>query len=90
MEILPTTRIIDLTIGQFEDWMLSKGFVPQASAERPKRFVYGIPGIMELLNVSESTAHRLKRGILSPAISQQGRKIIVDADRALELFKSSK
>lgn len=88
MEIQPTTRIIDLTIGQFEDWIRSKGFVPRADAERTKRYVYGIAGIMDLLNVSESTAHRLKKTILAPAVSQQGRKIIVDADKALELFNS--
>ena len=88
MDILPTTRIIDLTIGQFEEWIQSKGFVPKASIESRKRYVYGIPGIMELLNVSETTAHRLKKTVLAPAVSQQGRKIIVDADKALELFKS--
>lgn len=88
MDILPTTRIIDLTIGQFEEWIQSKGFVPRVAVENRKRYVYGIPGIMGLLNVSESTAHRLKKTVLAPAISQQGRKIIVDADKALELFNS--
>lgn len=88
MDILPTTRIIDLTLGQFEEWMQSKGYVPKGATESQKRYVYGIPGIMELLNVSETTAHRLKKTVLAPAISQHGRKIIVDADKALELFNS--
>lgn len=51
-----------------------------------KRCVYGISGIAELFSCSIPTANRIKRsGIIDKAISQVGRKIVVDADLALEL-----
>ena len=51
-----------------------------------KRLVYGLSGIGEIFKCSQSTAARLKKsGILDPAITQVGRKIIIDADLALSL-----
>lgn len=53
-----------------------------------KRYVYGLKGIQELFNVSHGTAQKYKDGILKDAVFQSGRKIVVDADKALELFNS--
>ncbi|MFV0470193.1 MAG: DUF3853 family protein [Dysgonomonas sp.] len=51
-----------------------------------RRYVYGIRGIMELFDCSKSTANRIKQsGKIDAAIKQVGRKIIVDAELALEL-----
>lgn len=51
-----------------------------------KRHVYGIAGIAELFGCSKPTAHRIKKsGKIDRAITQIGRKIIVDAELALEL-----
>lgn len=59
--------------------------------QKEKRFVYGLTGISELFQCSLSTAARLKRSkILAPAITQVGRKIIVDAELALSLVSSRK
>ena len=44
---------------------------------------------MQLFNVSNVTAQRYKNGIIKDAVKQCGRKIIVDADKALELFKAA-
>ncbi|MCS3159601.1 DUF3853 family protein [Phocaeicola dorei] len=41
---------------------------------------------MELLHCSETTAYRLKSGVLQKAVRQVGRTIVVDADMALSLF----
>jgi hypothetical protein len=41
-----------------------------------------------LFNVSYVTACKLKDGILQPAILQQGRKIMCDAELAIELFRN--
>lgn len=87
MEINRDTRIIDLTIGQFEDWMKDMGFSSSPSLPE-KKYVYGIAGIMALFNVSKSTAVRLKNGKIKDAVSQSGRTIITDTDKALELFNS--
>ena len=44
---------------------------------------------MQLFNVSNMTAQRYKRTIIKDAVSQNGRKIVVDAEKALELFAAS-
>lgn len=55
---------------------------------RDKEYVYGIRGIANLMNCSISTANRIKKkGILDDAIIQQGRTIMVEVDKALELLK---
>ena len=59
-------------------------------ASLPK-YVYGIKGIAELFGCSVPTANRIKRsGIINDAITQIGRKIIVDAEKALILAAGSK
>jgi len=56
-----------------------------------RNFVYGIRGIAELFNCSEATAGRIKKsGVINAATSQIGKKIVIDADRALELCKPKK
>lgn len=58
------------------------------SATPKKRYVYGLLGLATLFNCSIPTAGRLKRSKkIDAAISQIGRKIIVDADLALTLVK---
>lgn len=54
--------------------------------DRDKKYVYGILGIAKLFGCSIPTANRIKQsGKISKAITQIGRKIIVDAALALEL-----
>lgn len=50
------------------------------------RYVYGIAGICTLFDCSPSTARRYKDGFLRQVIIQRGRKILVDAEKAIELF----
>ena len=72
------------------------GNVAESAKEKPvvsdpvsgKRYVYGIRGIQELFNVSHPTAQKYKDGIIKDAVFQSGRKIVVDVDKALELFNS--
>lgn len=48
--------------------------------------VYGIAGIAQIFGCSIPTASRIKKsGIINDAITQVGRKIVVNADKALEL-----
>jgi hypothetical protein len=60
----------------------------QAPARGP-RYVYGLKGIMELFGVSNMTAQRYKKGIIKAAVSQYGRKIVTNADLALELVRQA-
>lgn len=50
------------------------------------KYVYGIKGIADLFGCSVPTANKIKRsGKIDKAITQVGRKIVVDAEMALEL-----
>ena len=50
------------------------------------KYVYGLSGIANLFGCSIPTANRIKKsGKIDKAIRQIGRKIIVDAEFALEL-----
>lgn len=53
--------------------------------------VYGIAGIAQIFGCSIPTASRIKKsGIINDAITQVGRKIVVNADKALELASKHK
>lgn len=90
MEITSDTRIIDLTVGQLMD-LFAKAQAPakQAQPKEEKRLVYGIAGIAQIFNCSMTTANRIKAsGRINDAITQHGRIIVVDANKALQLFKN--
>jgi hypothetical protein len=84
------TPIAALTVSQFVE-LLEKGKSPElAPAPRPEDytqgFVYGIKGIEDLFKVCHSTAQHYKDTFLQPAVKQNGRVIVVDVAKALELF----
>lgn len=57
-----------------------------SATKEEKRYVYGLSGIAHLFGCSLPTTNRIKQsGKINRAITQVGRKIIVDADLALEL-----
>ena len=64
--------------------------VPAPVAETSKKkYEYGIRGIAKIFGCSIPTANRIKKsGKINAAITQVGRKIIVDADQALELAQN--
>ena len=64
---------------------------PQPVTDTSRKYVYGIPGIARLFGCSLPTANRIKKsGKIDKAITQIGRKIIVDAELALELAGKKK
>ena len=60
-----------------------------AGIDSGRRYVYGLKGISNLFGVSKVTAQKYKDGILKDAVYQSGRKIVVDADKAMALFIES-
>ncbi|MGM9698939.1 MAG: DUF3853 family protein [Prevotella sp.] len=55
-----------------------------------KHYVQGYSGIATLFRCSKSTAQRIKKsGVIDDAITQVNRKILVDADMALQLVKKN-
>jgi len=86
-----TTPIAALTVGQLKE--IIREHSETTSTQKPQcgtRFVYGLRGIQQLFGVSHKTAQEYKDGIISDAVRQNGRKIVVDADLALELFSRRK
>lgn len=94
VEVTDSTPVAMLTAGQLKAFLneSAQQVQPAGDDEQAKqgRLVYGLAGIQSLFNVSHVTAQRYKDGILAEACSQQGRKIIVDVDKAIELFKNSR
>lgn len=89
------TPIWQLTIDQFMKLLKScnaKESVDNVAEtkQQDKRYVHGISGIKSLFNCSYPTAHKLKETIIKPAVMQQGRVIVVDAELAVQLFKEHK
>lgn len=79
------TRLIDLTVGEL--MALLQNAIPVNNPPESKEYVYGLKGIAELFHCSYTEAYRIKRsGKIDKAIKQDGRKIITDAKKALELF----
>jgi hypothetical protein len=64
----------------------SRGATNPSHSAAPKRYVYGIKGIEELFGCSHATAQHYKDTVIADAVTQNGRKIVVDADYAVELF----
>lgn len=91
MEVITdSTRIIDLTVGQFMR-LIEQTLTPVSALPPPvlpdRKLVYGIEGIAQLFGCSRTTASRIKAsGRIDEAITQNGRVIVVDAEKALELF----
>jgi hypothetical protein len=86
------TRIVDITVGELTD--IIKSLIPTGivKEEKPKDkwLVYGMKGLAGLFGCSTVTAWEIKKsGVIDKAISQMGRTIVVDAEKALELMRAS-
>lgn len=82
------TPLAMLTVGQLKEVIASA--MPRQEIERKPdttpNYIYGLAGIRELFGVSHATAQKLKNTTLAPACKQCGRKIVIDARMAMELF----
>ena len=85
--------LFQCTLGEFKAIIveaLRDKELENIAAKAPKRYVYGLAGLMELLGCSISTAERIKQsGVIDEAISQTGDIIVTDADLALDLLRVS-
>ena len=84
---------ITMMTGEEQTFLIGSSKKAKRSETTPivqKRTYYGIEGIAQVFGCSVPTANRIKRsGIIDAAITQIGRKIIVDADMALSLAKEA-
>ena len=71
--------------------MTGEEFLELLQVETSKKYVYGIKGLSELFDCSIPTANRIKAsGKIDKAITQIGRKIIIDSELALKLAGDKK
>jgi|SRR5574344_2180223 hypothetical protein len=90
MEDLLKKRLIDYTgedlIELLKPYLHTLEPVLQSDHSELGKFVYGLAGIAQLFGCSMTTANRIKQsGKINGAITQIGNKIIVNADKAIEL-----
>lgn len=89
MDDLYKIPIANLSVGELIDIINQKKVSQPPNPKIEKKYVYGLKGLAELLGCSKTHAFKLKQsGIFDSAIIQNGKKIIVDAELALKLFKS--
>lgn len=89
MEIENSRILATLSVGEFKEVMNEINAINKKNEEeKPHTYVYGIPGIMELFHCCRSTAQSLKDTVIRDAVSQKGRKIVVDVEYARALFKT--
>ncbi len=85
--------LFQCTLGDFKTILaqiLRDNELEALAAAPPKKYVYGLAGLMKLFGCSISTAERIKQsGVIDKAISQTGDIIVVDAELALELLRLS-
>ncbi|UWX66175.1 DUF3853 family protein [Empedobacter stercoris] len=93
-KIDPNLPIWQLTVAELKEILSSSNQNQNKPKEKTSpsvkiEYVYGINGLAKLLGCSKSHASKLKsEGIFDEAIIQNGRKIIVNKDKALELFNN--
>ena len=88
-----TDELLEKTIGEMSGIEFiqlikaaNEGSMEEKLAEDNDKYVYGIAGIAEQFHCSLPTANRIKKsGRIKKAITQIGRKIVVDKKMALEL-----
>ena len=85
--------LFQCTLGDFKEILtqaLRDNELESLATAPPKRYVYGLAGLMKLFGCSLSTAERIKQsGVIDQAISQTGDIIVVDAELALDLLRVS-
>lgn len=90
--ITKDTFISTMTVGQFEERFFRNQQNPAPVLDTTKkRYAYGLKGIAETFDCSIPTAMRIKKsGVIDAAITQIGRKIVLDVELALELAGKAK
>lgn len=81
--------LYSLTVGQYVEMHTALEKQSQTPHQSEKVFIYGLRGIMQLFGVSHKTAQCWKNTWLAPACDQLGKTIIIDREKAIELFKQT-
>ncbi|GIJ92813.1 hypothetical protein CAPN002_00310 [Capnocytophaga stomatis] len=90
MPSISVGEFLDLLAERIKDFSIEKQSNQFGEIKKTeKKYAYGLNGLAEVLGCSRSTASKIKQsGKIDRAIFQQGRKIIIDVDLALQLFNT--
>ena len=84
------TRVADLSVGELLA-AIKGAQVQQETAPAIHSREYGIAGIRRIFHCGNTQANRIKQsGVIDDAIIQVGKLIIIDPEKALELWGSLK
>lgn len=98
-KIDPTKFIFNCTIEEFVEVM--KNYFPSLAGDRPLdalelsgptfsgRILYGVDDICQFLKISRKTFYNWKEWMM-PALKQNGKKVMADADYLLVLYDENK
>ena len=81
--------LYSLTVGQYIEMQTALGELSAPPQQGEKFYIYGLRGIMQLFRVSHTTAQLWKNTWLRPACEQLGKTIMIDRDKAIELFEQT-
>jgi len=90
MVITDDTPVTFLTVRELREVLRQETKEETKDTAELPRYVYGIKGIRQLFNVSHDTACKYKNTIIKDAVYQQGRVIVTDTAKALDLFSKHK
>ena len=90
MVITDDTPVACLTVKQLREVLTQETKDTERVTDGLPRYVHGIKGIRQLFNVSHDTACKYKNTIIKDAVYQQGRIIVTDTAKALDLFAKYK
>ena len=83
------TPLFKLTVGEFLE--LQNAQIKLLFSAKNSKYEYGIKGLAKTLGCSRSKASRIKAsGILDEAIFQNGKIIVIDIEKALQLLDKNK
>lgn len=84
------TKISELTVGELIAVIKAAVKEENDAARGASGAVSGIDGIAEIFGVSRTTAKRIKAsGVINDAISQSGKVIVTDVEKAKALYRKA-
>lgn len=85
------TPLSFLTVGEFLELLKSKEPQQESQVNETTEYEYGLTGLANVLGCSKATAWKVKKsGVLDEAITQRGRKIIINKHLAVKLYNDVK
>ena len=88
--VIENNRIVaTLTVGELKS-VISGELKVLTKTEKPHHYVSGLKGIQAMFGVSHATAQAYKNTFLAPACIQHGKNILIDQEKAIELFSQNK